>query len=352
VAPLGLRNGDRERLEAWVRASTIQAGLAQRARIVLLAADGLPNVEIAARVGVSRPTVTNWRARYERSGIGGLSDQPRSGRPRIIDHRTIVAATLRRPPKKLGVTHWSSRLLATHLGIGDATVARAWREYGLAPWRCETFKFSTDPQLVAKVTDVVGLYLAPPENAVVLCVDEKSQIQALDRTAPMLPLQPGLPERRTHDYVRHGTTTLFAALNIATGTVTARWQPRHRHQEFLRFLRQVARAYPDRELPLVMDNYAAHKRVEIRDWLAAHPRVHVHFTPTSASWMNLVEVWFGIIERQAIHRGSYRSVTDLTRAIRAFIDGWNTHAHPFVWTKTAEQVLTKADRKKTSDAAH
>jgi transposase len=352
VAPLGLRNGDRERLEAWVRASTIQAGLAQRARIVLLAADGLPNVEIAARVGVSRPTVTSWRARYERSGIGGLADQARSGRPRIIDHRKIVAATLRRPPKKLGVTHWSSRLLATHLGIGDATVARAWREYGLAPWRCETFKFSTDPELVAKVTDVVGLYLAPPENAVVLCVDEKSQIQALDRTAPMLPLQPGLPERRTHDYVRHGTTTLFAALNIATGTVTARCQPRHRHQEFLRFLKQVARAYPDRELHLVMDNYAAHKRVEIRDWLAAHPRVQVHFTPTSASWMNLVEVWFGIIERQAIHRGSYRSVTDLTRAIRAFIDGWNQRAHPFVWTKTAEQILTKTDRKKTSDAAH
>jgi len=259
---------------------------------------------------------------------------------------------LRRPPKKLGVTHWSSRLLATHLGIGDATVARAWREYGVAPWRCETFKFSTDPQLVAKITDVVGLYLAPPENAVVLCVDEKSQIQALDRTAPMLPLQPGLPERRTHDYIRHGTTTLFAALNIATGAVTARCQPRHRHQEFLRFLRQVARAYPDRELHLVMDNYAAHKRVEVRDWLAAHPRVQVHFTPTSASWMNLVEVWFGIIERQAIHRGSYRSVTDLTRAIRTFIDGWNQRAHPFVWTKTADQILAKADRKKTSDAAH
>jgi transposase len=178
------------------------------------------------------------------------------------------------------------------------------------------------------------------------------QIQALDRTAPMLPMQPGLPERRTHDYIRHGTTTLFAALNIATGTVTARCQPRHRHQEFLRFLRQVARAYPDRPLHLVMDNYAAHKRVEIRDWLAANPRVQVHFTPTSGSWLNLVEVWFGIIERQAIHRGSYRSVTDLTRAIRAFIDGWNDRCHPFVWTKTAEQIHTKANRKKTSDAGH
>jgi transposase len=352
AAPLALRDGDRERLEGWVRSSTIQAGLAQRARIVLLAADGLTNVAIAERVGVSRPTVTSWRARYARSGMGGLSDEDRSGRPRTIDHRRIVATTLKAPPKKFGVTHWSSRLLAGHLGIGDATVARAWREYGVAPWRSETFKFSTDPELVAKVTDVVGLYLAPPDNAVVLCVDEKSQIQALDRTAPMLPMQPGLPERRTHDYVRHGTTTLFAALNIATGTVTARCQPRHRHQEFLRFLKQVARAYPGRELHLVMDNYAAHKRVEIRDWLAANPRVQVHFTPTSASWMNLVEVWFGIIERQAIHRGSFASVADLNRRIRAFIDGWNDRCHPFVWTKTAEQILTKANRQKTSDAPH
>jgi transposase len=352
AAPLGLRDGDRERLETWGRSSTIQAGLAQRARIVLLAAEGLTNTEIADRVGVSRPTVISWRGRYERGGIVGLSDEARPGRPRTVDHRKIVAATLRPPPRKLGVTHWSSRLLARHLKIGDATVARAWREYGVAPWRCETFKFSTDPELVAKVTDVVGLYLAPPENAVVLCCDEKSQIQALDRTAPMLPMQPGLPERRTHDYVRHGTTTLFAALNITTGKVTATCQPRHRHQEFLRFLKQVARAYPAGELHLVMDNYAAHKRIEIRDWLASNPRVRVHFTPTSASWMNLVEVWFGIIERQAIHRGSFRSVRELTGKIRDFIDGWNDRARPFVWTKTAEEILTKANRQKTSDAAH
>ena len=352
AAPLGLRDGDRERLETWGRSSTIQAGLAQRARIVLLAAEGLTNTEIADRVGVSRQTVISWRARYERGGIAGLSDEARPGRPRTVDHRKIVAATLRPPPRTLGVTHWSSRLLARHLKIGDATVARAWREYGVAPWRCETFKFSTDPELVAKVTDVVGLYLAPPENAVVLCCDEKSQIQALDRTAPMLPMQPGLPERRTHDYVRHGTTTLFAALNITTGKVTATCQPRHRHQEFLRFLKQVARAYPEGELHLVMDNYAAHKRIEIRDWLASNPRVRVHFTPTSASWMNLVEVWFGIIERQAIHRGSFRSVRELTGKIRDFIDGWNDRAHPFVWTKTAEEILTKANRQKTSDAAH
>jgi transposase len=349
---LGLRDGDRERLSSLVRSSTVRAGLAQRARIVLLAADGVSNTEIASRVGVSRPTVIDWRARYQRSGMAGLDDEPRSGRPREIDHESIIAATLTPPPKKLGVTHWSSRLLAARLKIGNATVARAWRDYGVQPWRVETFKFSTDPQLVAKVTDVVGLYLAPPEDAVLLCIDEKSQIQALDRTAPMLPMQPGLPERRTHDYLRHGTTTLFAALEIATGTVTAACQPRHRHQEFLRFLKQVARAYPERELHLVMDNYAAHKRVEIRDWLAANPRVHVHFTPTSASWMNLVEVWFGIIERQAIHRGSYRSVRELNAKIRAFIDGWNDRCHPFVWTKTADQILNKANRQTTSVTAH
>ena len=209
------------------------------------------------------------------------------------------------------MTHWSSRLLAVKLGIGNATVARAWRDYGVQPCRSETFKFSTDPELVAKVIDVVGLYLAPPENAIVLCVDEKSQIQALDRTQKMLPMQPGFPERRTHDYVRHGTTTLFAALEVATGTVTAAVKPRHRHQEFLAFLKHVAKAYPDdgsgQELHLVMDNYAAHKRVEVRDWLAANPRIHVHFTPTSGAWLNLAAVWFRIIERQAIRRGFRRA---------------------------------------------
>src|SRR4051794_35420720 len=221
--PLGLRSGDRELLGSWTRSSTVRAGLAQRARIVLLAADGVSNTAIADRVGVARQTVLSWRDRYQRSGLAGLEDQARSGRPRHIDHREIVAATLRPPPKKLAVTHWSSRLLAARLGIGNATVARAWRDYGVQPWRSETFKFSTDPELVAKVVDVVGLYLAPPENAIVLCVDEKSQIQAShdrDRTQKMLPMQPGFPERRTHDYVRHGTTTLFAALEVATGTVT------------------------------------------------------------------------------------------------------------------------------------
>jgi transposase len=349
---LALRDGDRDELVRLTRASSGRAGLAQRARIVLLAADGVSNTAIADRVGVSRPTVLDWRGRYDKQGIAGLDDEERSGRPRIIDHRVVVSATLKKPPKKFGVTHWSSRLLARHLGIGNATVARAWREYGVQPWRSETFKFSTDPELVAKVTDVVGLYLDPPENAIVLCVDEKSQIQALDRTAPMLPMQPGLPERRTHDYVRHGTSTLFAALEIATGNVTAACKPRHRHQEFLAFVKQVAKAYPEVELHLVMDNYATHKRVEVRDWLAANPRVHFHFTPTSGSWLNLVEVWFGIIEKQAIHRGSFASVRDLNAKIRAFIDGWNDRCHPFVWTKTAEQILKRANRKTTSNTPH
>ena len=306
------------------------------------------------------PTVPGWRGRYERSGILGLDDAERSGRPRHIDHREIVATTLQPPPKKLGVTHWSSRLLAAQLGLGNATVARAWRDYGVQPWRAETFKFSTDPELIAKVTDVVGLYLAPPENAIVLSIDEKSQIQALDRTQKMLPMQPGFPERRTHDYVRHGTSTLFAALEVATGKVTAACKPRHRHQEFLTFLKQVARAYPADvdehgrpiELHLIMDNYATHKRVEVRDWLAANPRIHVHFTPTSGSWLNLVEVWFGIIDRQDIRRGVFGSVKDLNAKIRAFIDGWNDRAHPFVWTKTADEILKKSNRLPTSETRH
>src|SRR3954453_14228864 len=354
AAALALRPGDREQLVAWTRSSSVRAGLAQRARIVLMAAEGLPNTAIAGKVGVNRQTVIGWRSRYRDRGLAGLSDAPRSGRPRQVDHRAVVAATLKPPPKRLGVTHWSSRLLAQRLGIGNATVARAWRDYGVQPWRSETFKFSTDPELVGKVTDVVGLYLAPPENAIVLCVDEKSQIQALDRTQKMLPMQPGLPERRTHDYVRHGTTTLFAALEVATGTVTAAVKPRHRHQEFLAFLKQVARAYPADvdelgrpiELHLIMDNYAAHKRVEVRDWLAANPRIHVHFTPTSGSWLSLVEVWFGIIERQAIHRGSFPSVRDLMLKIRAFITGWNQRKHPFIWTKPAEDILAKINRKR------
>ena len=344
--------GDREVLESWTRSPSLRAGLAQRARIVLLAADGVPVKDIVERVGASKPTVIGWKKRYLAEGIGGLDDRPKPGRRKQIDDVEVVLATLEPPPERLGVTHWSSRLLAAELGLSHVTVAKVWKQWGLQPWRVETFKFSTDPELEAKVRDVVGLYLNPPERAVVLCVDEKSQIQALDRTAPILPLQPGLAERRSHDYVRHGTTTLFAALEIATGQVTAACKPRHRHQEFLAFLKQVGRAHPGRELHLVMDNYAAHKHPKIKAWLADNPRVSVHFTPTHASWMNLVEVWFSIIERQAIHRGTFGSVKDLNAKIRAFITGWNDQSHPFTWTKTADQILNKANRQKTSDARH
>ncbi|MBB4136253.1 IS630 family transposase [Gordonia humi] len=342
---LELRDGDADELDQLLRSTTTSAGLARRARIVVLAADGMANTRISEVVGTSVPTVLKWRSRYLQDGLDGLLDAERTGRPRYLNHADVVSATLMPPPRKYGVTHWSSRLLAGHLGIGNATVARAWREYGVQPWRSGTFKFSTDPQLIAKVTDVVGLYLEPPENAIVLCVDEKSQIQALDRTAPMLPTQPGQIERRTHDYKRHGTTTLFAALQIATGQVTAAVKPRHRHQEFLAFLRQIDRAYPGQELHLVMDNYATHKKAEVRDWLAQHPNITAHFTPTSGSWLNLVEVWFGIIDRQAIRRGVFTSVKDLNAKIRAFINGWNDRKHPFVWTKTAEDILKKAQPK-------
>jgi transposase len=349
---LALRDGDQAELRRWTRSTSVRAGLVKRARIVLLASEGVANTRIAELADASVATVLKWRARYREAGIAGLADAERAGRPRHLDHANIVAATLTPPPKKYGVTHWSSRLLASHLKVGNATIARAWREYGVQPWRSETFKFSTDPELVGKVTDVVGLYLAPPEDAIVLCVDEKSQIQALDRTAPMLPMRIGDPEKRTHDYKRHGTTTLFAALEIATGQITAAVKPKHRRQEFLAFLRQLDRAYPDQDLHLVMDNYATHKTPEVRAWLQKHPRFTVHFTPTSGSWLNLVEVWFGIIDRQAIRRGVFTSVKDLNAKIRQFITGWNVRKHPFVWTKTPEQVLEKANPIRTSETRH
>jgi transposase len=281
-----------------------------------------------------------------------LAGERRPGPRRRVDQRRIVAETLTRPPKRLAVTHWSSRLLASRLGVSHVTIAEAWKRYGVKPWKAETFTFSTDPELVAKVTDVIGLYLAPPENAIVLCIDEKSQIQALNRTQKTLPMQPGHAEQRTHDYVRHGTTTLFAALEIATGTVTGVCKNRHRHQEFLAFLQHVARAYPGRELHLVMDNYAAHKHPAVNTWLAANPRIHIHFTPTSGSWLNLVEVWFSIIEKQAIHRGSFDSVRDLMVKIRAFITGWNDRCHPFIWTKPADEILNKIKRKRSRTTGH
>jgi transposase len=346
-----LGDEDRATLLSWTRSSSVRAGLAMRAKVVLAAADGEGTSAISRRLGVSRPTVIQWRDRYAAAGLAGLDDAARSGRPKMVDDAAIIAATLVPPPARLGVTHWSSRLLAHELSIGHATIARAWHRYGVQPWRRETFKFSTDPELEAKVRDVVGLYLNPPEKAVVLCVDEKSQIQALDRTAPILPLRPGLPEKATHDYRRHGTTTLFAALEIATGKVTDACYDRHGKAEFLDFMKKVARAYPRRELHVVVDNYHTHKHAEVAAWLAKNPRVTLHFTPTSGSWLNLVEVFFGIITRQAIRRGTFTCVKELVTAISNFIDGWNDRCQPFTWTKTADEILPHT-RQRTSETRH
>jgi transposase len=298
-------------------------------------------------VGVSWPTVIGWRDRYQQGGIAALAAEPRSGRPPEIDEADVVVATLAdggRPPGRLGITHWSARFLAAELGISFASVARIWRKWRIQPHRIETFKFSTDPELEAKIRDVVGLYLAPPDGAVVVSVDEKSQVQALDRTAPMLPVRPGLAARRTHDYKRHGTTTLFAALEIATGKITAdACYPRHRHQEFLRFLKKVATAHPGTGLHVVLDNYGTHKHPEVRAWLAKpeNKRIILHFTPTGCSWLNMVEIFFGIITRQAIRRGTFTSVKNLTTAIGRFIDAYNDRCQPFTWTKDADELLAK-----------
>jgi transposase len=352
AAALPISSGDQAVLRRWANAAQAPATLVRRSKILLLAAEGVANSEIAERLGVSRPTVIAWRKRYMGEGLtGGLADRPRRGRPQTVrrDRRAeILATTLTPPPPVLGVTHWSSRLLAGELGISHSTVARVWAEHDVKPWQTETFKFSTDPQLEARVRDVVGLYLDPPAHAIVLCVDEKSQIQALERTQPVRPVAPGRVERRTHDYVRHGTTTLFAALEVATGQVTDACHPRHRHGEFLGFLKLVARAYPRRQLHVVLDNYATHTHAKVQTWLTSHPRIHLHFTPTYGSWLNLVEVFFAIIERQALRRGDFASVEELMAAIRRFCDGWNQRCHPFTWTKNADQILTKLSGRNTA----
>ncbi|SDP29957.1 Transposase [Nakamurella panacisegetis] len=335
-------DSDRAVMESWLRAPSTPAGLVRRARIVLLAAEGLGTNDIVERVGATKPTVIAWRNRYLAEGLAGLDDRDKPGRPAQIDDLDIVNATLAPPPAELGITHWSSRILGKQLGISNVTVAKIWKRWGLKPWKLETFKFSTDPELEAKVRDVVGLYLDPPEKAVVLSIDEKSQIQALDRTAPMLPIRPDLAQRWTHDYKRNGTTTLFAALEIATGKVTQACYPRHRSDEFLLFLKKVVKAYPRIDLHIVVDNYATHKHPTVNAWLAKNPRVTLHFTPTSGSWMNMVEIFFGIITRQAIRRGVFHSVTELQAAITRFIDAWNENCHPFTWTKTADEILPHA----------
>lgn len=328
-----------------VRRNTAQA-LALRARIVLACAEGAQNKQVAAALDVDVDTVGKWRRRFAEHRIDGLRDEPRSGAPRTIDDARIEATIVRTleslPP---GATHWSSRGMARASGLSVSTVQRVWRAFGLQPHRMETFKLSTDPNFVAKVRDVVGLYIAPPAHAIVLCVDEKSQIQALDRSQPMLPMRPGQVARRTHDYKRYGTTSLFAALDIATGRVIGKCFPRHRAAEFRRFLDEIEANVPRGiEVHLVMDNYATHKAPLVRDWLTRRPHWHVHLTPTSSSWLNQVERFFALLTEKQIKRGVHRSVADLRTAIQNFLDQHNAEPKPFRWTKSADDILASIER--------
>jgi transposase len=341
-----LEPDEREQLERWSRRRLSAQGLAQRARIVLLAAGGLNNTEIAARLDLDIATVRKWRKRYSQVGVDGLIDEPRPGRPRTISDEQVeqvIVKTLETTPKD--ATHWSTRSMAAEVGLTQTAVSRIWRAFGLQPHRSETWKLSKDPLFIEKVRDVVGLYLAPPERAVVLCVDEKSQIQALDRTAPILPMLPGTPARATHDYKRAGTSSLYAALDITTGKVIGALHQRHRAVEFKQFLAKIDREVPDEfEVHLVLDNSSTHKTPAIQRWLAAHPRFVVHFTPTSSSWLNLVERWFAELTTKKLRRGAHRSVGALNADIRAWIKTWNDDPRPFVWTKTADQILDSIAR--------
>ena len=353
---LVLTQMERDELVALtLRRKTAQA-LALRARIVLACADGHANKAVAARQRVTQQTVGKWRSRYIEHRLDGLLDAPRAGAPRTIDDArvdAVIAKTLESIPE--GATHWSTRSMARQAGLSQTAISRIWRAFGLQPHRQETFKLSSDPLFARKVRDIVGLYLDPPLRAMVLCVDEKSQIQALDRTQPILPLAPGIPERRTHDYERHGTTTLFAALDIATGAVIGDLHRRHRSSELLQFLRTIEANVPQGlDIPLVMDNYGTHKTLSIRNWLVRHPRFHVHFTPTSASWLNQVERWFATLTQKYIRRGTHRSTRQLEQAIRHYIKINNDNPKPFVWTKTADDILTSIERfcLRTSNSRH
>jgi len=340
--------GDEQRaaLERWARRATTANALAQRARIVLACADGGSDVEVAARLGLNRNTVGKWRTRYVAAGLDGLLDEPRPGRPRTISDaqvEEVVVRTLESTPQD--ATHWSTRSLAAELGLSQSAVSRIWRAFGLQPHRQESWKLSKDPLFIEKVRDVVGLYLAPPERAVVLCVDEKSQIQALDRTAPILPLLPGTPARATHDYKRSGTSSLYAALDLTSGQVIGSLHARHRAIEFKQFLQTLDRAVPaELDVHLVLDNSSTHKTPAIQRWLVAHPRFVLHFTPTSSSWLNLVERWFAELTTKKLRRGAHRSVRALNADIRAWIETWNQNPRPYVWTKSADQILESIAR--------
>lgn len=356
LVPLVLSNEDRATLQRWTARRKTSQALAQRARIVLLAAGGLPNKEVAARERLTQQTVSKWRRRFLENGLDGLLDEPRPGAPRTIsddDVERVLTLTLEERPTD--ATHWSTRSMAKRTGLSQSAISRIWRAFALQPHRSESFKLSTDPLFIEKVRDIVGLYLNPPERAVVLCVDEKAQVQALDRSAPLLPMRPGQIERRTHDYVRHGTTSLFAALDTKSGEVVGQCHRRHRSVEFRKFLDTIDKAVPaDLDVHLVLDNYQTHKTDLIKRWLAKRPRFHFHFTPTSASWLNQVERWFAALTEKQLRRGVHRSTRELEQAIHHYIEATNEDPSPFIWTKSADDILETIARfcTRTSDSGH
>jgi len=356
AAVVDLQAGDRAVLEGWARRRKTAQALAMRARIVLKGADGVSATSTALEMKVCLQTVGKWRRRYAERGVDGLLDEPRPGQPRKItdaDVERVLTLTLESKPK--AATHWSTREMSRATGINQTAISRIWRAFSLAPHRAETFKLSKDPLFLDKVRDIVGLYMNPPERALVLCVDEKSQIQALDRTAPLLPMGPGQIERHTHDYTRHGTTSLFAALDARTGKAIGQNQQRHRSVEFRNFLDTIEKNVPEElDVHLIMDNYGTHKTKLIRNWLAKRPRFHVHFTPTSASWLNLVERWFALLTERQLRRGIHRSTKELKAAIHHFIEHHNQQPRPFIWHKTADQILDSVARfcKRINDSGH
>jgi transposase len=357
-AELVLSDEERDTLSRWARRPKSSQQLALRAQIILACGQGLNNTEVTRELGVTMPTVGKWRQRFVERRLDGLLDEPRPGAPRKISDAAVervITKTLESKPKH--ATHWSTRSMALSTGLNQTAISRIWRAFALQPHRSETFKLSSDPQFIDKVRDIVGLYLNPPDRAIVLCVDEKSQVQALDRTQPLLRLEPGQPERHTHDYARHGTTSLFAALNVATGKIIGHCHRRHRHQEFLKFLEQIDETIPftpGAEIHLVMDNDATPKTPRVRRWLARRPRYHLHFTPTSASWLNQVERFFAEITEKRIRRGAFRSVGQLEQAIVAYVKHHNANSRPFVWTADADRILNRISRlcKRINDSGH
>jgi transposase len=346
LAPLSISSEDRTQLVAWSKRPKTAQALAMRSRIVLMAGDGLNNTAIAKQLQTMQHTVGKWRRRYLEFGLDGLLDEQRPGTSRKLgdaEVERVLTLTLESTPQD--ATHWSTRSMAKRVGLSRNSIQRIWQAFSLAPHRSETFKLSRDPLFIDKVRDIVGLYLAPPERALVLCVDEKSQIQALDRTAPLLPMRPGQMERRTHDYARHGTTTLFAALDAKSGALIGQTQRRHRSVEFRHFLDTIEENVPrELDVHLILDNYGTHKTQLIRDWLVKRPRFHLHFTPTSASWLNLVERWFALLTEKQLRRGVHRSTKELETAIRVYIQLHNKDPKPFVWHKTADQILDSVAR--------